>query len=112
MVRTAFGQSCRGRAPCLPSPARGMGGSLLAVRRNGLLAEFDSRLAPEHGPAGRLNGPAPVADNVERHHSGGIELAENRAPFIAAVLLADPEGRQRVMAKVPGRVGFFTLRAR
>src|SRR5215471_18000009 len=108
MVRTAFGQGCWGRAPCLPSPARGKRGGLLAVRRNGLPAQVDSHLAPEHGPAGRLNRPAPIADDVERHHSGGIELAENRAPFIAAVLLADPEGRQRVMAKVPDRVGFFT----
>src|SRR5215471_10388639 len=112
MIRSAFGHGCWGRATCLPSPARGKGGGLLAVRRNGLLAQFDSRLAPEHGSAGRLNGPKPVADNVERHHSGGIELAENRAPFIAAVRVADPEGRQRVMAKVPDRVGFFTLRAR
>src|SRR5262249_656089 len=108
MVGTAFAQGCWGRAPCLPSPARSKGGGLLAGRRNGLLAQFDSRLAPEHGPAGRLNGPAPVAGNVERHHSGGIEPAENRGPFIAAVRLSDPQGRQTVTGKVPGRVGFFT----
>src|SRR6266478_1280215 len=65
----------------------------LGERRDGLPAQLDSRLALEDRPAGRLNGPAPIAGDIERQHPGGIELAENRAPFVAVVLLADPEGR-------------------
>ena len=38
---------------------------------------------------------------------GGVELAEDRAPLVAVVLLADPEGRQPVVAELLDRVGLL-----
>src|SRR5215831_8475560 len=85
----------------------GFARGLLARRRDGVPAQFDFRLALEHSPAGRRNRPAAVACDVERQDAGSVKLAENRTPFVAAVLLADPEGGQPVMAEVSDRLGIL-----
>ena len=61
--------------------------------------------ALEHAPAGVGDRPAAVARDVERDDAGAVELAEDRAPFLLAVFLADAEGRQAIVAEFRDRLG-------
>src|SRR5262249_11102129 len=75
-------------------------------RRDGVLAQLDLRLALEHGPARRRNRPAAVSGDFERQQACRVKLAEDRAPFVAAELLADAEGRQGVVTEILDGLGF------
>ena len=85
VVRQAFGE--RG----------GVGGGARAFFPRGrlerVLAQRDFFRALEHAPAGIGDRPGAIAGVVERDDAGGIELAEDRAPFLPLVFLADAEGR-------------------
>ena len=45
-----------------------------------------------------------MAGDVERDDAGAMELAEDRAPFLLAVFLADAESRQAIVAEFQDRV--------
>src|SRR5262249_54951674 len=51
--------------------------------------------------------PAAEAGDVERQDAGGVELSQDRAPLVAVALLADPEGRQRVVPEFLDRLGLL-----
>src|SRR4029077_8205555 len=61
--------------------------------------------AAEHAAALRGDGPAATAADVERDQAGAMELPEDRAPFGLAVLLADPESGQSIVAEFEDRLG-------
>ena len=94
---------------------RGVGGGARRLARRRLervLAQRDLVGALEHAPAGFGDRPGAVAGDVERDDAGAVQLAEDRAPFLLAVFLADAEGRQAIVAEFHDRLGVLADAAR
>src|SRR5439155_12783144 len=62
-----------------------------------LLAQHNRQIATPDAPAVVGDLPAAVAGGIDGDDAGAVQLAEDRAPFVAAVLLADAKSAQPLM---------------
>src|SRR3954451_8197772 len=53
------------------------------------------------------DGPAAIAADLERDDAGALQLAEDRAPLVLVVLLADAEGGQPLVAEFENGLGLL-----
>ena len=91
--------------PCRPPRSSASAAALAAARgdfRGGLgrvLARRDFVGALERASAGVGDRPGAVAGDVACDDAGAAKLAEDRAPFLLAVILAGADGRQAIVAE-------------